>query len=132
MNPFERSVNGYGYNPIGVGGWDVRRNGVKERRVSVSETLKKRSERSELRFFKQDAFWRGFASAFDLFGRGNRLLHHGHNPQQADYEALRGDWEAIGRDMEVVLYRFEQRHAKELRPAGQPQLFDPKGLEQRR
>lgn len=90
-----------------------------------------KSDRNRSRFFfQEDAFWRGVASAFNVWGNFSPR-YHGRDPQQADYEALRGDWEAIGRDMEVVLRRFEQEHAEELGQArSQQRLFDPKGLEQ--
>lgn len=100
--------------------------------MSVSETLDKHeSEKRHRFFFQDDAFWRGFASMFNVWGNCSPL-YHGRDPEQADYEALRSDWEAIGRDMETVLRRFEQEHAEELRQARQQRLFDPRGLEQER
>jgi hypothetical protein len=67
-------------------------------------------------------FWRGVASAYEMFGRDDRLLSFT-TPREADYHALRGDWNAIGRDMRHVMLRFEREHAEEL--AGQERLFDP-------
>lgn len=97
--------------------------------MSVSETLNKQSrgakETEWTPFYRSDAFWRGFASVFDLFGRNNRLLYYGRDPQQADYEALRGDWEAVGADLRRVMVRFELQNHKVLVEARQQRLFDP-------
>jgi hypothetical protein len=67
-------------------------------------------------------FWRGIASAYEMFGRGDRLLYST-TPREADFHALRGDWFAIGRDMRRAMRQFEREHAEEL--AGQGRLFDP-------
>lgn len=82
-------------------------------------------------FYRDDAFWRGVTSAFNVWGN-HRPLYLGRDPSRADYEALRSDWEAVGRDMEVVLRHFESEHAGELRRAGQQPLFDPDELERER
>lgn len=99
---------------------------VKEKRVSVSETLNRRSkqrERPKL-FVDRAAFWRGFASAFNVWGNFYPI-YYGRDPQRADYEALLSDWSMIGRDMERSIRRFEKAHAKELAEARQERLFDP-------
>lgn len=94
--------------------------------MGVSETLNKQSKQNERLtwFFKQDAFWRGVASAFNIHGYF-APKYYGRNPRQADHEALQSDWEAISKDMRAVMRRFEQEHAKELQQAGQARLFDP-------
>ncbi len=73
-------------------------------------------------FYRSDAFWHGFASVYGLFGTDDRLLYT-HDPREADYRALQGDWEAVGGDMRRAMRRFEADHAEEL--AGQRRLFDP-------
>ena len=99
--------------------------------MGAATTLKKRPSRGRRPFYKHHAFWHGFASAFNVWGNFYPL-YHGRDPRQADYEALRGDWEAVGRDMEVVLRRFEREHVEELRSAEQQRLFDPEETERRR
>jgi len=64
-------------------------------------------------FLRDDAFWKGVASVFNLAGQFTPL-YYGRDPEKADRAALRSDWEAVGRDMERVMRRFEQEHAKEL------------------
>lgn len=92
------------------------------------QTLKKQTQSEEgrakrqLLFFRDDAFWRGVASVFDIFGQGNRLLVYD-DPWETDYEALRGDWEMIGQDMRQAIEVFKVEYAEEL-PA-EPRLFDP-------
>ena len=94
--------------------------------MSASETLNKQSKQNERpkRFFEHDAFWRGVASAFNIHGYF-APKYYGRNPWQADREALQSDWEAMSKDMRVVMRCFEQEHAKELQQAGQARLFDP-------
>jgi len=76
--------------------------------------------------FREDAFWRGFSNVFNINVRFTPR-YYGRDPERADYEALRGDWEAIGRDMEHVIRRFEQEHAEGIKAAEaeQKRLFDP-------
>lgn len=94
--------------------------------MSVSETLSKRSKENERlkRSLKQDAFWRGVASAFNVWGNFYPL-YHGRDPQRADYEALYSDWSMIGRDMERAIRRFEKEHAEKLHEVCQGRLFNP-------
>lgn len=75
-------------------------------------------------FLKDEAFWRGVASVFNVTGTFTPK-YYGRDPNRADYEALSSDWEAIGQDMEHAIRRFEIEHAKDLRNAGQKRLFDP-------
>lgn len=72
---------------------------------------------------KEIQLTKGFISAFDITGYFFTPRYYGRDPQRADYEALRGDWEAVGLDMRRVMRRFEIDHAEEL--AGQQRLFDP-------
>jgi len=88
-----------------------------------------RTPKKSYRFFwnerstnRPSGFWSGVASAYEMFGRGDRLLYFT-NPREADYHALRGDWNAIGCDMWRAMRQFEREHAEEL--AGQGRLFDP-------
>jgi hypothetical protein len=101
-------------------------------RTSVGRmgTLKKGRENFPP-FWKDDSFWRGFASAFDLTGHFTPR-YYGRDPQRADHEALKGDWEAIGRDMERAIRRFEKEHAEEIEAAEQKRLFDPDEISWRR
>lgn len=73
-------------------------------------------------FFRSDHFWHGVLDAYESFGRTGRLFDVT-DPWEADYRALRGDWEAVGLDMRRVMRRFEAEHLKEL--AEQQRLFDP-------
>lgn len=92
------------------------------------QTLKNQTQSEEggtkrqLFFFRDDAFWRGVASVLDIFGQGNRLLIYD-DPWEADYEALRGDWEMIGQDMRQAIEVFKVEYAEEL--PTEPRLFDP-------
>ncbi len=88
----------------------------------LSNPKKRRTGDGWPTFYRDEAFWRGFANAYGLFGTRNRLFHE-RDPWRADYEALRGDWEAVGGDMRRAMRRFEIDHAEEL--AGQRRLFDP-------
>jgi hypothetical protein len=88
----------------------------------LSNSKKRRADKKWPPFYRDEAFWRGFASLYGLFGTDDRLLYT-RNPHEADYWALRGDWEAVGNDMRRAMRRFEIDHAEEL--AGQRRLFDP-------
>ncbi len=83
---------------------------------------KRRTDEKRTPFYRDDAFWRGLASTYDFYG-GFGVAHHERDPWRADYEALRGDWEAVGGDMRRAMRRFEIEYAEEL--AGQGRLFDP-------
>jgi len=89
-------------------------------------TLKKREDgvNERVPFYRDDAFWRGLSSIFDSW-KTFEPLYYRRDPRQADYEALRGDWEAVGRDMHKALGYFESEYAEELKRAEQQRLFDP-------
>lgn len=90
-------------------------------------TLKNRHEgKRRVPFYKDAAFWRGVASVFNITGYFTPR-YYGRDPHRADYDALRGDWEAIGWDMEKAVRRFEAEHAKEIEKIQQKRLFDPDG-----
>jgi hypothetical protein len=44
-------------------------------------------------------FLKGFASAFDISGQSFILMPDLDSGFQKDYEALKGDWEAVGNDL---------------------------------
>ncbi len=88
----------------------------------LSNPKKRRTKEQRPPFYRDDAFWRGFAGVFDFYGDFS-LFHYERDPWRADYEALRSDWEAVGGDMRRAMRRFEIEHAEEL--AGQGRLFDP-------
>ncbi len=94
--------------------------------MSVAQIKKKRSREAPKRppFYKDEAFWRGVASVFNMTGYFTPK-YYGRDPEQADYEALCSDWEAVGQDMERSIRSFERAYSEELRRAGQPRLFDP-------
>lgn len=52
-------------------------------------------------------FWQGAASAFDLFGQSFdpviEILD-----ERSDLDALKSDWEAIGRDFEIAIAQFRK------------------------
>lgn len=63
------------------------------------------------------AFLKGVAS-INLFGELNyRNPYAGKDPLEADREAIRSDWEAVGEDLRQVMEQFEREHAEELAAA---------------
>ena len=58
--------------------------------------------------FVRSSFWEGFGRCLDLFG--TLEYKRTRKPEQADYLALRSDWEAVGRDMWYALGEFEKQH----------------------
>lgn len=92
--------------------------------MSVASTLKNRRRRGRPSYLRGEAFWRGVASAFNIPGHFTPK-YYGRDPEQADYEALCSDWEAVGRDMEEAILHHELGHALGLEHAPQDRLFDP-------
>lgn len=92
--------------------------------MGVAGTLKNRRQAERFPSHGNRAFWRGFASAFNFWG-DFRPLYYGRDPVRADYDALRSDWETVGRDMERAIRHYELAHAEELGLTGQARLFDP-------
>lgn len=94
--------------------------------MSVAHSLKKRNHEASDRssFYKDDAFWRGIASVFNITGYFTPK-YYGRDPEQADYEALQSDWEAVGQDMERAMHRYEDLHLEYWKEARQARLFDP-------
>ena len=94
--------------------------------MRVAHDSKRRGREAPERppFYRDDAFWRGVASAFNMTGYFTPK-YYGRDPQQADYEALRGDWEAVGGDLERVMRRYEDVHLEYWKQARQARLFDP-------
>lgn len=90
----------------------------------MSTPKNRREGKGHLPFYRDEAFWSGFASAFELFGRGNRLAKQG-DPWKADYEALKMDHEAIGADFRKSLLWFDDKYADQLKKVDQQRLFDP-------
>jgi hypothetical protein len=76
-------------------------------------------------FYKSYDFWRSFLGAFSYLETFDPFYYK-RNPWRADYEALRGDWEAVGLDFTKAMKQFELEHADKLEEARQQQrLFDP-------
>ncbi len=97
---------------------------VKEGERSRHSEKGKAREAKRPSFYKEDAFWRGMASVFNIPGYFTPRFY-GRDPQQVDYEALRSDWEAISRDLERAIEHFETAHTEEIQKAQQQRLFDP-------
>lgn len=99
-------------------------------RTSVGRmgTLKNREHtptKKRQRFYKSGDFWRAFVGAFSYWETFDPLYYK-RDPWKADYEALKGDWEAVGMDLTKAMEQFELEHADELEKARQQlQLFDP-------
>lgn len=93
-----------------------------------NRTLKKQSRGRET-LIVGDAFWRGVASVFGIAGYSRK--HRGdpingdYEASTADWEALRGDWFMVGRDMRRAVRRFEVEYADDIEAAVQERLFNP-------
>ena len=56
-----------------------------------------------VRSLRRHALMRGAASALDLRGDTRHQYHFSPSPTQADFEAIRDDWEQVGQDMAAAL-----------------------------
>lgn len=56
-----------------------------------------------------NAFVRGYFRAFDLFGTSKSWPDIS-NPQQRDYEALKGDWDNVGLAIQTATNAFSDEH----------------------
>ena len=54
------------------------------------------------RLFAIPDFAQGVGSLFDVFGTLNQY-NNAESPEEADYEALRSDWQAIGDDLRQAM-----------------------------
>lgn len=61
----------------------------------------------------------GVGNALNVFG-SFAPMYYGRDPIEADREALRSDWQMVGRDMRSVMRQFELIHRKELEAHGTP------------
>jgi len=95
----------------------------------MMDTLKERllyhqpvEQTYNIQTFPHEAFWSGMASGLDLFGQF-RVPRYNCDPWEADFDALYGDWEAIGQDLGNAIYIFGLQNHKAL--GIQERLFDP-------
>jgi hypothetical protein len=69
------------------------------------------------RLFRQlPSFWNGFASLIN-FGSSEKKYQYDSTPDEADMNALRADWHAIGGDLKKAITLYE-RERKEDATAG--------------
>jgi hypothetical protein len=89
-------------------------------------TLKEREHSSagQQPFYKSNDFWRSFVNVFSSWNTFDPFYYR-RDPWKADYDALSGDWEAIGLDLTRAMRRFELEYKNELEDARQQRLFDP-------
>lgn len=59
------------------------------------------------RLFSVPSFWGGFGSILSVFGR-DYGIRTSRTPEEADAEAIRSDWEAVGMDMTRALEAVKQ------------------------
>ncbi len=51
--------------------------------------------------FPKRNFWTGFSSVLGIFGESN-IFNTSKSGEEADYKALKSDWEMIGEDFKIV------------------------------
>jgi hypothetical protein len=68
-------------------------------------------KRSWFSLFLRPAFWKGMATLWP-FGNTLHRYHRCATAQEADVQALQGDWQAVGRDLHVAI-RKRLRHIQE-------------------
>lgn len=58
------------------------------------------------------SYLRGAATLLDVSGSGHRRRSAGprRSAAQVDADAIRSDWETVGRDLQRVIHRFERDH----------------------
>ncbi|MEP2689171.1 hypothetical protein [Maribacter dokdonensis] len=52
--------------------------------------------------FPRRSFWTGFSSVLSIFGETNKF-NTSKSGEEADYKALKSDWEMIGQDIRKVM-----------------------------
>jgi hypothetical protein len=52
-------------------------------------------------------FWKGVASIFDIYPSTPVRRLSQQKPEEADYEAIKSDWEAVGQDMRNAMGDFD-------------------------
>lgn len=52
--------------------------------------------------FPKRSFWTGFSSILSIFGDSNKF-NTSKSGQEADYNALKSDWEMIGEDLKSAM-----------------------------
>ena len=52
--------------------------------------------------FPKITFWTGFSSVLSIFGNQNKF-NTSKSGQEADYKALKSDWEMIGQDIQYAM-----------------------------
>lgn len=52
--------------------------------------------------FPKRSFWKGFSSVLNIFGNQNKF-NSSKSGQEADYNALKSDWEMIGQDIQNTM-----------------------------
>ena len=58
-------------------------------------------KRTDFLFPKRN-FWTGFSSVLSIFGESNKF-NTSDSGEEADYKALKSDWEMIGEDFKIAL-----------------------------
>jgi hypothetical protein len=66
--------------------------------------------------FERPSFWSGMARVLDLGGTLNEY-NYSVSPRDADYYAIRSDWNVVGNDISEAMNKFENELAENVEEA---------------
>ena len=66
------------------------------------------------RLYHRPSFWEGVARLFDFTGKLNKY-NISESGDEADYRAIRSDWQHVGQDLSSAISEYEEEHGSRQR-----------------